>query len=684
MQGWCNGEQKSMAAGVQGSGKQGRYQELTHTSIITNSESLSGLQSTKGGERECLLLEFRSILTVLSNLSSGKPKSQLEKSFQFTRCMVLCSTLGFIQDDSLLLGDRYERKAFSAYLSHMHDMELPVQVVTVEIWFKDDKLVAVQNAWEEEISACLLPCILYLPPSLALSLHILPIVQRPYKQKYQILTNTKNLILQEHRLGISEIGIVTRAVSMALTCRCFLLTWSYTELIPVVYLISSAIQLEISCNLVSSWLDVMLKAYQPSTKIKKTLGYDAITALRNSQKRQRQKTGHGWQILRQALGRVAVGLAHLSSIKKRVLACRGYLDGLPSSSVFYFFQLSYFSDIMNCIVRLVESQAAELNQVIKTYTKPADAEWCLRLMEAHYQGFYPNSQCDNHIKKEYQGHKMMKVERLVSKIQEGIFGLGTERVRSSQDAAQDRDGKRVWKNQLLDFLENEMNKTLTKEGSLRKRRRRNKIERGMRAPLYLARQCVHIAFTLVFLEVSSVYLDPPKFDTFTKLSSYNLSGFFVILSQNVRLHSFFFEEPHPMIPSVSFKGKVKKFNLLNAAYIPSKIISGEILKTKKQLNFFFDLCVILALLLICHTIYCFCHRSPLVCCLFMWVLVVGNVGEVNSVIFWWINQDYLRVSDAHGHGTGGKGLCLKFPQEKTRINMNERQFILYICICMLI
>ncbi|KNZ54820.1 hypothetical protein VP01_2844g1 [Puccinia sorghi] len=65
---------------------------------------------------------------------------------------------------------------------------------------------------------------------------------------------------------------------------------------------------------------------------------------------------------------------HLPRRKKRGLAFRGYLVGFPSSTVcgcgFYFiFQLSHWSNIINCTARLVEIKAAELNQVIKTYEK---------------------------------------------------------------------------------------------------------------------------------------------------------------------------------------------------------------------------------------------------------------------------------------------------------------------------
>ncbi|KNZ59699.1 hypothetical protein VP01_1679g2 [Puccinia sorghi] len=52
---------------------------------------------------------------------------------------------------------------------------------------------------------------------------------------------------------------LTRNVSMEFTCKCFLLTWSYTELIPVLFqLISSAIQLQLFCNLCNSFINLLL------------------------------------------------------------------------------------------------------------------------------------------------------------------------------------------------------------------------------------------------------------------------------------------------------------------------------------------------------------------------------------------------------------------------------------------
>ncbi|KNZ61950.1 putative signal peptide protein [Puccinia sorghi] len=86
-----------------------------------------------------------------------------------------------------------------------------------------------------------------------------------------------------------------------------------------------------------------------------------------------------------ACGRVAVGVAHIPRRKRRGLACRGYLFGLPDFSVggfltdppttnspnqrLYFLKKFHCSNIMNCTIMLVEIQAAELNQVIKKYAK---------------------------------------------------------------------------------------------------------------------------------------------------------------------------------------------------------------------------------------------------------------------------------------------------------------------------
>ncbi|KNZ45143.1 hypothetical protein VP01_843g2 [Puccinia sorghi] len=72
---------------------------------------------------------------------------------------------------------------------------------------------------------------------------------------------------------------------------------------------------------------------------------------------------------------------------------------------------------MNCTVRLVEIQASDLNQVIKTYEK----FWLATkfalfgrvvlvfLSFCDWRCFYSYSQCDHNIKKEYQSHKMVTI-----------------------------------------------------------------------------------------------------------------------------------------------------------------------------------------------------------------------------------------------------------------------------------
>ncbi|KNZ53630.1 hypothetical protein VP01_3180g1 [Puccinia sorghi] len=102
----------------------------------------------------------------------------------------------------------------------------------------------------------------------------------------------------------------------------------------------------------------------------------------------RQSDICGQRGLLSAWGRVEAGVAHLLRRKKRELAFMGYLVGLSSSSVcvcgrvfqrstrhqltqtkVLFFQLSHWTNTMNFTIRLVESQASELNQVIETYEK---------------------------------------------------------------------------------------------------------------------------------------------------------------------------------------------------------------------------------------------------------------------------------------------------------------------------
>ncbi|KNZ55076.1 hypothetical protein VP01_2771g1 [Puccinia sorghi] len=111
-------------------------------------------------------------------------------------------------------------------------------------------------------------------------------------------------------------------------------------------------------------------------------------------------TQQTWQICRQARGRVAAGVANLPRRKKTF---RGYLVGLPS--FIFFCHISHCSNIVNFTIEVVGSLVPKLNQMIKTCLKfclPIDAEWCL-------QGFFPQSQSDQNITKEYQGHKMMTI-----------------------------------------------------------------------------------------------------------------------------------------------------------------------------------------------------------------------------------------------------------------------------------
>ncbi|KNZ53737.1 hypothetical protein VP01_314g3 [Puccinia sorghi] len=165
---------------------------------------------------------------------------------------------------------------------------------------------------------------------------------------------------------------------MALAEKFFPLTCSFTELIPVVKLVPSS-------------------HVKPSTKIKKSFGYNAITGCKSALSPSHTAVCHGDKIPAvgrgfsslQAWGEVAVGVSHLPRSKDRSLSCRGYLVGLPSSSVcvvlggclrdppttnlpkprFYFFQLSHWINIMNFKVSSVDIQVSELNKSCGGFVK---------------------------------------------------------------------------------------------------------------------------------------------------------------------------------------------------------------------------------------------------------------------------------------------------------------------------
>ncbi|KNZ64430.1 hypothetical protein VP01_102g1 [Puccinia sorghi] len=127
-----------------------------------------------------------------------------------------------------------------------------------------------------------------------------------------------------------------------------------------------------------------------------------------------------WQINIKAWGRVEARVAHLIHLlrrKRRELACKGYLVGLPSSSALFLIQLSHCSNIMKCTIKksfgwLTNfywwSCRAEsgLSGVIETI----DAEWCL--LDYCFHSFYSYSQYNHNIKKEYSGHKMMTIANM--------------------------------------------------------------------------------------------------------------------------------------------------------------------------------------------------------------------------------------------------------------------------------
>ncbi|KNZ59399.1 hypothetical protein VP01_173g2 [Puccinia sorghi] len=161
-------------------------------------------------------------------------------------------------------------------------------------------------------------------------------------------------------------------------------------------LISSAIQLEIFCNLVETWLDVILKEYQTlhqDTKkplpMMQSQGFDkypsreinfimalSLPCLHNL----------WWYVMNTQSQKIdTVAMAGFEDrlggelqwewfIFCSVCVCglvfeRSTHHQLTQTKFLFLIQLYHWSNIMSCTVRLVESQAAEMNQVIKTYEK---------------------------------------------------------------------------------------------------------------------------------------------------------------------------------------------------------------------------------------------------------------------------------------------------------------------------
>ncbi|KNZ63541.1 hypothetical protein VP01_112g2 [Puccinia sorghi] len=146
----------------------------------------------------------------------------------------------------------------------------------------------------------------------------------------------------------------------------FLLTWSYTELIPFL----CWLEVVHKFSLIFGELGLKFSSYQTLHQEIKDLGNDGsqdVILPCHHNKTQRQKPDTVALEGLNAWGRVA----HLPRRKERGLACRGYLIHLPLThqTKVSFFQLSHWSNIMNCRVRLVEIQAAEMNYVIKTCAK---------------------------------------------------------------------------------------------------------------------------------------------------------------------------------------------------------------------------------------------------------------------------------------------------------------------------
>ncbi|KNZ46956.1 hypothetical protein VP01_67g2 [Puccinia sorghi] len=209
-------------------------------------------------------------------------------------------------------------------------------------------------------------------------------------------------------------------------------------------LISSAIQLQLFCKLFETCLDVILKAYQTLHQNKKSPWLWAVSLpcrhdvrpyimvtrfqleeegfLLSFKKTQRQKIDTvALADLKTGLGERGSGTGFSSEEEKKRIGLKRIFDppttDSPKPSFFFSFQLSHWSNIMNCTVRLVEIQAAELNQVNKKYEKVWLATKFLLfgrvvlvlLSFCDWQVFYSHHQSDHNIKKEYQGHEMVTI-----------------------------------------------------------------------------------------------------------------------------------------------------------------------------------------------------------------------------------------------------------------------------------
>ncbi|KNZ64485.1 hypothetical protein VP01_1022g1 [Puccinia sorghi] len=128
-----------------------------------------------------------------------------------------------------------------------------------------------------------------------------------------------------------------------------------------------------------------------------------------------------WVSSLQAWGRVEAGVAHLLRRKKRKLAFRGYLVGLPRSSVcfcgwvferstphqikaLFLIPISHCRNIMNFTFKFFESHTAELNQL---------CGFCEASVIRVSRSFYSYSQCNHSMKKVYQGHKMVTIADMI-------------------------------------------------------------------------------------------------------------------------------------------------------------------------------------------------------------------------------------------------------------------------------
>ncbi|KNZ45185.1 hypothetical protein VP01_83g3 [Puccinia sorghi] len=198
----------------------------------------------------------------------------------------------------------------------------------------------------------------------------------------------------------------------ALACKCFLLTFSNTELIPVVYWLQFLHKFSlILVSLVSC--SVMFKSYQILHQNKKPLAM-----IQSHCEFWWQDTSCGSSLTFQQTQRPKLDTVELEDLKK----------GLGESNIRSGSSSGEEKEMFVCYRPLtcpnqVECGDAKPNQVIKNMQRfswlpnfylweifvsfPVGTEWCLT--DDCFHSFYPYSQCDHNIKKEYQGHEMVAI-----------------------------------------------------------------------------------------------------------------------------------------------------------------------------------------------------------------------------------------------------------------------------------